>query len=91
MPGDVTLVPPSVVLLAASTPSVFLVVSAPAQEILVISSTPLIFFVVVSALAQYLVVVALPPANLFVPATPLSLAHSCRLLRAEGLGHPDSL
>ncbi|HTK63030.1 MAG TPA: hypothetical protein VL595_11660 [Pseudonocardia sp.] len=87
MPGDVALLPPSVVLLAASTPSVFLIVAAPAQDVLVISSTPLLFFVVVSAPAQYLLVVALT-ANVLVPATPISLAHSCRLLRTQSIETP---
>jgi hypothetical protein len=49
MLGDVMLLPLSGTLFAASTPSVFLVVAAPAQNILVISSTPLLFFVLVSA------------------------------------------
>jgi hypothetical protein len=84
---DVALEPPSVILLAASTPAVFLVVSASPQEFLVIPSTPLLFFIV-AALAQEFLVVALPPEDLFVPATPLSLAHGCQLSRAEAVRTP---
>jgi hypothetical protein len=88
MLGDVALLPLSVVLLATSTPSVVLIGAAPAQDVLIISSTPLLFFVVVSAPAQYLLVVALTPANVLVPATPISPTHSRRLLRAQGIGTP---